>query len=284
MSRTCECCGAELNIMNDFYKTVDKGATRFDLCENCAIKYDELTSCRDKESLKNAIAWGQAICESPTSTNNAKRIIYSLCDNANKYINSLIKCDICGKDVLKLHSHFNNNKQCQYILCPNCNIRINTLKFRTNRSLVEYEIKWAQQVLSDGKIADEKKDNFTELLNEAQNFVKSTPVTTTSAEQKPNSFTDWSIALSPLLLIIMEFFGGIFIGGLVGFTISDGIFGAIIGALTGAWLAPSIGSISRAITRIENKISKDITELKNENATLTQKIDKLLEEKELNNN
>lgn len=190
---------------------------------------------------------------------------------------NIIKCDICGKELTEENSRACTYKTCDYTLCPTCRISFNALKNKEHVGSVEYNTKWLHKALQSDSVNPEKKNNLTALLNDAESYLRKKDSEPRHTVEEPTSLTEWSIAITPLLLTVMEFIGGAFLGGIVGFSITHGILGVIFGAMIGVWLATSIGSISRTVNRIEKNLSTEAETLKKENRELAEKLQELID-------
>ncbi len=252
MSKSCECCNIPLSDDTLFERHIFMDNLTVILCKNCTYQFGNLKNRNNKQALKTAIDWAVTTIKSESSTENAKTALQIEHARAVNYIDSLIKCDICGSEINKISARTNEFKQCNYTLCLDCNIKFNSLKNGTGSTpIIADRQQWLLNNINNGTVDPEKQVYLNTLIEESRNRILYQE--TNRSPEPEQADKPWYIAAMPLLSMIMEFLGGGLIGGIAGFVIGDGILGAVFGALVGVWLCSSIGNISRIATRIEEQ-------------------------------
>lgn len=270
MSKACECCGRNITDERSFERHIYAENITIELCENCKDQYDGIKIRTDKERLLKSINWANFMIQSETSTISAKNALIVESTKATDYIDSIIKCDICGSDITKNTARINEYKKCNYTLCLGCNIKFNTLKNQNNSATLIGDREWFLTQIKNGTVNPAKRDNLNTLTRDARIHILDSEKKEETTQEI--SDTNWIMAISPLLAMIMEMLGGTLIGGLAGFVIGDGILGAVFGALIGFWLCSTIGNISRTVSRTEQTLTKEISNLKKQNKELSDNI------------
>lgn len=99
-------------------------------------------------------------------------------------------CDFCGKNVSDMNAYFRpvNNGNAKVRICGDCEFQFTGLMITTNEKKTENSVKWAKEILSNGKYKPEIYSDFCEQLNTVEKKLNSEQaVSNVSADNVQNN-------------------------------------------------------------------------------------------------